>query len=132
MNDVCHRYERKVAFPDTDASGWVHFTKLLAYAEEAEHDFLCKCGIAVFTKEGAGWPRVSVACDFKSPLVFRDSIEVSIAISKIGESSLEWRFEISKRGELAASGTMVTVKVNGAGKPEAITSIERNLLEGGG
>jgi YbgC/YbaW family acyl-CoA thioester hydrolase len=131
VNNACHRYVRKVAFQDTDASGWVHFTKLLAYAEEAEHDYLRKCGIAVITKAGGGWPRVNVACDFRSPLIFQDSIEVILAIAKIGESSAEWRFEISKDDKVAASGTMITVKVDGTGKPEAITTAERKLLEGG-
>ena len=131
VNDVCHRYERKVAFQDTDASGWVHFAKLLAYVEEAEHEYLRKRGIVVFAKAGGGWPRVNVACDFSSPVRFQDSVEVSIAIAKIGESSVEWRFEISKDDKVAANGTMKTVKVDGTGKPESITSAERKFLEAG-
>ena len=74
---------------------------------------------------------MNVACDFRSPLIFQDSIEVILAIAKIGESSAEWRFEISKDDKVAASGTMITVKVDGTGKPEAITTAERKLLEGG-
>lgn len=132
MNGICHRYTREVAFPDTDASGWVHFTKILAYAEEAEHDYLRKCGIPVFDSAKGGWPRVSVNCDYRRPLRFQDRVEVRLTLSKIGGSSVGRKFDVAVMdGGIVASGEMVTVKVNGAGEPVAVNDAERKLLEGG-
>lgn len=131
MKGICNRCAREVAFQDTDASGWVHFTKLLVYAEAAEHDYLRKCGMTVFDKAEGGWPRVRVACDYRQPLRFGDIIEVRLALGKIGDSSVEWIFEIAKAcGEIAAAGEMVTVKVNADGKSTPISDEERKLLEG--
>lgn len=132
MKGICHRYPREVAFSETDASGWVHFTKILSYAEEAEHDYLRDRGIKVFDGNQGGWPRVRVACDYRMPLRFQDRIEVRLTLGKIGVSSVEWKFEIAKAdGEVAASGEMVAVNVNAAGKAEPISPFERQLLEGG-
>lgn len=132
MKGVCHRYPREVAFSETDASGWVHFAKILTYAEEAEHDYLRRCGIRVFDREQGGWPRVRVACDYRLPLRFQDRIEVRLTLGKIGNSSVEWKFEIANAdGGVAASGEMVAVNVDSSGKPEPLSALERQLLEGG-
>lgn len=131
MKRISHRYPREVAFSDTDASGWVHFTKLLGYAEEAEHDYLRLSGIPVFDHTKGGWPRVRIACDYRLPLRFQDRIEVRLMLARIGVSSVEWKFEIAKsEGEIVAEGEMVTVKVNATGKAEAISAAEKKLLEG--
>ncbi len=132
MENICHRYECEVAFSDTDASGWVHFTKILNYAEQAEHGYLRKLGIPVFRPDKGGWPRVKVRCDYKLPLTFQDKIEVRLALRKVGETSITWKFEIAKaNGQIAAIGEMVTVKVNETGEAETISVTESKLLEGG-
>ena len=130
MEAPCHRYECEVAFADTDASGWVHFSKALTYAERAEHDFLGRRGVDVFGRAKGGWPRVKVSCEYKRPLVFQEKIAVLLTLDHIGGSSLVWKFQILKaNGELAARGEMVTVKVNAAGEVSGISEAEKNLLE---
>ena len=132
MENICHRYSCEVAFSDTDASGWVHFSKILTYPERAEHDFLETIGVAVFGRGIGGWPRVKVSCEYKRPLEFQDKIEVLLSLDHIGGTSLCWKFEILKdQNELAARGEMVTVKVDQTGAVTAISPEERNLMEGG-
>lgn len=132
MENICHRFECEVAFSDTDASGWVHFTRILIYAEKAEHDYLRKIGIGVFARDTGGWPRVRVSCDYKCPLLFQDSIEVRLALGKVGVCSVTWEFEIAKAdGQIAAIGQMVAVNVNCAGKAEKFSEAVRMILEGG-
>jgi acyl-CoA thioester hydrolase len=131
VNGICHRYHREVAFSDTDASGWLHFTKLLIYAEEAEHGYLRKCGVPVFDPEKGGWPRVKVSCDYRAPLRFQDRVEVRLTLAKIGETSVVWKFDVARMGgEIVASGEMITVRVNASGEAETISGEERKLLEG--
>jgi len=131
LENIRHRYSCEVAFPDTDASGWVHFSKILTYAERAEHDFLATSGISVFNRGKGGWPRVKISCEYRRPLEFQDKIEVLLALEHIGGTSLCWKFEILKNGgELAARGEMVTVKVDHNGAVAPLSDEERKILEG--
>ncbi len=130
MENACHRYSCEVAFADTDASGWAHFSKVLTYVERAEHDFLSSRGIAVFDDGQGGWPRVRVDCDYRSPLKFQDKIEVRLSLSKIGSSSVTWRFGVFKNDDtLAAEGGMVSVKVDTKGVAMELSDSEREKLE---
>jgi acyl-CoA thioester hydrolase len=131
MDAPLHRHACEVAFGDTDASGWMHFPNVFRYFEEAEHAFLKSRGVLVFDRDQGGWPRVKVSCDYKRPLVTGDRIEVQLAVSRIGESSLTWDFEIiTSSGDLAAFGNVTTVRVNQEGKPQPISSAERAAIEG--
>jgi len=130
LKNIRHRYSCEVAFSDTDASGWVHFSKILTYAERAEHDFLASSGISVFNRGKGGWPRVKISCEYKKPLEYADQMEVVLGLDHVGGTSLCWNFEILKNGgELAARGEMVTVKVDHAGKVTPLSTEERNILE---
>jgi len=129
MDQPLHRYACQIVFADTDASGWMHFSNIFRYVEAAEHDYLDACGVLVFDHGQGGWPRVKVSCEYKKPLVAGDKIEVQLAISEIGDSSMSWQFEVMDvRGELVAFGGMTTVRVDQTGKPQTITSEERKAL----
>ena len=131
MQDPLHRHSCEVAFGDTDASGWMHFPNVFRFFEEAEHAFLKSRGILVFDRGQGGWPRVRVSCDYKRPLLTGDRIEVHLAISRIGGSSLNWEFEVvNAAGETAALGAVTTVRVDAQGKPQPISPAERAALAG--
>jgi len=42
-----HTYHRQVQFPETDASGIVHFTNFFKYVEEAEHAMWRAAGLCI-------------------------------------------------------------------------------------
>ena len=129
MDQPLHRHACEVAFGDTDASGWMHFPNIFLYAERAEHAFLKSRGVLVFDRALGGWPRVSVSCDFRHPLLTGDRIEVLLAIRHLGTSSITWEFEIlTANGEIAAAGAMTNVRVNATGKPQPISGEERAAL----
>ena len=130
MENPLHRQSFEVAFGDTDASGWIHFPNVFKYVEEAEHAFLRSRGVLVFDRSQGGWPRVKVGCDYKRPLLSGDKIEVQLNISRIGAASMNWDFEILNiAGEVAAFGSIVTVRVNSVGSPQEISANERHLLQ---
>lgn len=129
MDNPHHRQAREVAFGDTDASGWMHFPNVFRYVEEAEHAFLKERGLLVFDRLLGGWPRAKVSCDYKRPLVTGERIEVQLAVSRVGSSSVVWEFEIlTAGGETAAYGSITTVRVNQEGNPQPISETERALL----
>lgn len=132
MMDAPHfRMESEVAFADTDASGWMHFSNLFRHVERAEHAFLRSRGILVFDRARGGWPRAKVACDYKRPLQNGDAMTVELLISRLGAASISWEFEVLNAvGEVAAFGSMTTVRVGDDGRPCEIPEEERAALEG--
>ena len=130
MNQPPHyRHTMLVAFGDTDASGWMHFPNIFRYFEEAEHAFLKSRGVLVFDRKQGGWPRVKVSCDYKRPLLTGERIEVLLTITRIGASSMTWQFDVqAESGELAAHGSVTTVRVNHEGLPQTISQGERDAL----
>lgn len=131
MDNPRHRQTLEVAFGDTDASGWVHFPNIFKYAELAEHTFLRSLGIVVFGRNEGGWPRAKASCDFKQPLQTGDRIEVLLNVGRVGGASVAWDFEIlNTDGEIAAFGSMTTVRVGNDGKPKILSDDERVKLEG--
>lgn len=106
----------------------MHFSKILSYVENSEHSFFHSLGIPVFSNDG-GWPRVKISCEYRSPLRFQDAFEVRLSLTKIGNSSIHWQFQIQKNDTtLVAEGEMVSVKVDSTGKSTAITEGERTKL----
>lgn len=129
MHAPLHRHAAEVAFADTDASGWMHFPNIFRYVEAAEHGFLRSRGVLVFDRAQGGWPRIKVSSEFKLPLLTGDPIEVQLAISRLGNSSITWEFEVlNSAGQTAAHGSMTTVRVDHTGKTQEITAAEREAL----
>lgn len=123
---------RRVRFSETDASGRVHFTQILKWAEDAEHEFLEKAGIVVFANDGSdsGWPRAKVSCDYRVPLVFGDEVEVEIVLQEARRTSLCWSFEVRKLSSeslTAATGEIVTVWIQ-EGQPRELSAELRALV----
>ncbi len=131
MEHPLYRHVGEVSFRDTDASGWMHFPNIFQYVELAEHAFLRSRGLLVFDRSQGGWPRVKVSCEFKRPLLCGDSIEVHLAIAAVGTSSVTWNFEVIRTDELAAVGSITTVRVNHQGRPQPLDDRERVELEPG-
>lgn len=123
--EYCH--QRCVSFSDTDAAGVVHFSRILCYVEEAEHALLKRLEIPLF--EGGGWPRVDVHCSYHAPIMPDDTIEVVISPEQLGRSSILWKFEITRSGDLCASGSVKTARVNAEGKSIQLDHSWREKLE---
>lgn len=130
MKTAHHRFSSEVAFADTDASGRAHFSKILTFVEQAEHDLFAQLELPVFDPPNSGWPRARISCDYRTPLKFHDRFEVALKLEKIGTSSITWQFEISNpAGDLIAEGEMVSVKVGSEGHPLALTHPERSKFQ---
>ena len=84
------RTTRRVEFGDTDMAGIAHFANFFRYMEAAETDFLHALGLSVSWGSGSqryGFPRVSVACDFK-----RSTISASVNLpSSLSRSLMRGR-----------------------------------------
>jgi YbgC/YbaW family acyl-CoA thioester hydrolase len=114
--DAPPSHPRLVNFAETDAAGFVHFTRVLAWVEEAERAWFEALGVPQYS-EGAdgsrrGFPKVSVHCDYRRPLRFGDRVEVQLRPRNLGDTSMTYTFEIRREGEMAAEGAVTIVHVS--------------------
>jgi 4-hydroxybenzoyl-CoA thioesterase/acyl-CoA thioester hydrolase len=121
------RLARIAEFAHTDMAGIVHYSRYFNYMEEAEHAFFRSLGLpAVPPVDGRTiiWPRVKVSFEYRRPLRFQDAFEVRLVVERIGRSSITYRGEIVKDGEIMAVGrsTCACCEMDDAGamKPVAI------------
>ncbi len=106
------RTRRRVEFGDTDMAGIAHFANFFRYMEAAETEFLRSHGLSVAWRDGEqrlGFPRVSVACDFKSPARFEDVLEIAVHVEELGRKSVRYRFEFTRDGQEIAVGRITSV-----------------------
>lgn len=101
------RFQSRIRFIDTDASGRIHFTAMFRYFEAAEIEFLRTLGISYDARSSFNLPRVHVECDFLQVIGHDDVIDVEVSLTKLGRSSIRYDFQTFKAGELAARGAVI-------------------------
>jgi acyl-CoA thioester hydrolase len=102
------RYEFRIRFADTDASGRIHYTALFRFFEAAETELFRTLGIS-YTRDSFNFPRVHAECDIRLALVHDDLIQVEVCLTKLGTSSMRLEFRALKDGAVAATGAVVIV-----------------------
>ena len=105
-----HRTTRRVEFSDTDMAGIMHFARFFHYMEQVEHEFLRTRNLSVIMDwEGRhiGFPRVSVHCDYQSPVRFEEVFDILLELKKLGTKSITYEFRFTKGDQALATGTLV-------------------------
>ena len=79
----------RVAWVDTDASGRIHHTAALRWAELAEHEHLRALGVGDMTS----FPRRAIRVEFSAPLRFDDLVDMTLDVEHVGRTSVGyvWR-----------------------------------------
>jgi YbgC/YbaW family acyl-CoA thioester hydrolase len=102
-----YRTTRRIEFSDTDLAGVVHFARFFVFMETAEDEFLRLLG-ASFTMNDQGrtigWPKVSVACDYRSPARYGDTLDIHLTVQKISRQTITYRFVFSRGDTEIARG----------------------------
>jgi acyl-CoA thioester hydrolase len=107
-----HIYHRQVQFPETDASGIVHFTNFFKYVEEAEHAMWRAAGLSIATRDAEiGWPRVAASFEFKKPLQFEDEFDVHLKVAEKTRKTIRYSAVLRKDGEEIAAGSLTIICV---------------------
>jgi len=126
MQKFTHRV--RVAFPDTDTSGRIHFTAMLRYFESAEIEFLRALGFRYRDAPEVGFPRVRVECEYRSAVGFDDELDIAVSVKRVGTSSYTLEFAALKDGVTAANGSIVVVCVGRPGRAQALPEVLREAL----
>jgi len=106
------RVSRRVDFADTDMAGIIHFSNYFRYMEFAEVAFLRSRGLSVsmtWGEEKLGFPRVSAACDFLSPVRFDDVLDIEVRVERVGRKSVTYSFDFAHQGKPVAKGRVSAV-----------------------
>jgi YbgC/YbaW family acyl-CoA thioester hydrolase len=122
-------YKRRVQFPETDASGIVHFTNFFKYVEEAEHAMWRAAGVSINQRDrDIGWPRVAASFEFRKPLRFEDEFDVHIRIAEKTGKTIRYAATLRRNGEVHAEGSLTIICVRRvAGEPIKATNIPPDL-----
>jgi acyl-CoA thioester hydrolase len=123
--------QRRIEWPDTDASGMYHNTAAFRFIEVAETALLDRLG---FVHEIYGrHPRVHLEADFLRPLRFRDMVDIDLAVEAVGRTSVTYRFEMRSGNAVAVRGRAVAVLLSRAeGEPVPWPEEYRQRLLTGG
>jgi 4-hydroxybenzoyl-CoA thioesterase/acyl-CoA thioester hydrolase len=103
---------RLVEFHDTDMAGIMHFASFFVYMESAEHELLRSLGLSVHARmeeEHVSFPRVSASCNYSSPARCEEVLDITVAVARIGTSSVTYDFRFTRAGALIATGSMTAV-----------------------
>ena len=105
-------YHRRVQFPETDASGFVHFAQFFRYVEEAEHSMWRAAGLSIH-QHGAdvAWPRIAASFEYRRPLGFEDEFDVHLRIAEKTRKVIRYSAVLRKDGEIVAVGGLTIICV---------------------
>ena len=118
--------QRRIEWSDTDASGHWHNTAAFRMVEWAETALFARLGI--LDDVYGHLPRVHVDADFHRLLQFRDLVDATIVIDRVGTSSLTYGFTIDRGGERCVTMTVVTALLDRSGDKRAWPDDYRRLL----
>lgn len=122
---------KKIRFHHCDPAGIVFYPQFFYLLHEAQEDFFAHLGFDqhAMISTGYGVPIVDLKTRFLGMCRYGDAIDITLTLSKIGNSSLGMDYEIVGGGQLKlrASGVVVYSKMSD-GKPVRLPDNMRAAL----
>lgn len=122
----------RVRYADTDAQGVVYHGAFFTFFEVARFDLLLRL-LGSEPDVTLLWKDLAIAsahCDYEGPVCYPDVLTVKASVSKVGNTSFEIVYEVSKRdGMLVANGATVQVYLGGDQRPVLLPPGLRSRLE---
>ena len=119
----------RIGWTDTDAAGHHHHASVVRLVEAAEADLYRRIGDPQLMTIV---PRVAYHAEYLTRLYYQDLVEVTLRVSAIGRSSLEYAFEVRRvdDGAVASRGGFTVVHIDEAtGRSEPWPDHLRKVLE---
>lgn len=104
-----------VRFGDLDPAGIVYYPRYGHFCHVAMEEFF-HAAVEVdyprlLSEHGIGFPVVRVETDHHRPLRYGDDVEIEVAVTRVGTSSVEWRYRFYHRNEERPAAETRTVTV---------------------
>ena len=120
MNPYCH----SIQYYETDKMGITHHSNYIRFMEEARMYFLASLGYPMtrLEAEGITSPVVSVACEYKHPTTYGDTVAVAVtAVRYTGVTlSLSYVMTNADTGTVVAEAASTHCFINESGRPIAV------------
>jgi len=107
-----------VRFADVDNAGIFYYPRFfhafhVAFEQWWEHGVRRPYHL-VIGEDRIGFPSVHIECDFKKPVTFGDPMEIALGVTRIGEHSVDFHYEVRHRetGEVHAAADITTAIVD--------------------
>lgn len=103
-----------VQWGDMDALGHVNNARYLRWFESARIAMFQRIGVPTSGPPGIGPILATTTCDFVMPVVYPATVEVSVAVAKVGETSITMTYEVRDAdapNKLYARGSSVAVMI---------------------
>lgn len=110
--------EIKVRFSDTDPAGVMYFPRFLDVFHGVFEDWFDEDLVMpyrwVLEDTRIGFPAVSTQCDYRAPFRFGETMEVTLRLTRLGDTSFTCSYEARGRGEdlVRVGADIVAVVVN--------------------
>jgi 4-hydroxybenzoyl-CoA thioesterase len=92
-------FVRRVRFEEIDAAGIVYFPRFFTFCHDAMEAMLEPLDggyVGLVRDRKLGFPAVHVEADYASPLRFGDDVRVAVTVGRVGTSSVELGFELTR------------------------------------
>ncbi|WP_131106176.1 acyl-CoA thioesterase [Ornithinimicrobium sufpigmenti] len=119
---------RTVDWVDTDAAGHYHHSAVIRWVEAAENALHEELGLLDLFGTA---PRVRYEVDYLDRLWFREQVDTTLWVEKVGTSSLTYAFEVAGPRGPAARGRMVCVNVGPGESADAVALADAAGSAGG-
>jgi acyl-CoA thioester hydrolase len=118
---------RYVEWPDTDAAGHYHHSTVIRWMEAAEAELYSRHGLLDLF---GVVPRVHLEVRHRVRLWFRDQVEISLRVERLGRSSITFGFTVHRAEELAVEGSFTAVHIDpAAGRSVPWPEVVRTALQ---
>jgi acyl-CoA thioester hydrolase len=96
----------RVRYADTDAAGVCYYANYLAFFEVARVELLRHLGLPIREAEARGviFPCAEAHLHYHRPALLDDLLSVALRVTHVGRSSFAFAYEVTRDGELVASG----------------------------
>jgi 4-hydroxybenzoyl-CoA thioesterase len=114
---VAFVYSTPVRFADVDHAGIVYYPRFFHYFHLAfEELFRARMGarayVELLDRDRIGFPAVHAEADYRGPLRFGDTADISLTVTRLGTTSITFGYRVSSDDRLCAVGAVVCAVVN--------------------
>jgi acyl-CoA thioester hydrolase len=117
-----HEIEIRVRYQETDPMGFLHHANYFTYFEIGRTEMLRASGGNYRKMEEAGLFVVVVhaECRFRRPARYDDLVKLRTRVSRVSQAKIEHDYEISRDGEILATGRVKLAVVNRQGEVQRV------------
>ena len=122
-----HQYQHKVQYYESDKMGMVHHSNYIRWFEEARTDYLEALGLPYnqMEAEGIGSPVLSVQCQYKSKVVYGETVTIQVALKSYSGLRMTIVYTVSgSDGKVRCTGETGHCFINQNGRPVTLAKVK--------